>query len=312
MKSKIAVVLCIVLIFCITGCGAFFINGSRIGDIDHPCGGVQIIFFSEKLADHTALPDVEVTEKLRVLSWFPIDHALPALELFKERYGIPERERCEYNIIERTNVSYARRYEVLANMVASDDSPDMFPYEDRFFPWGIHMGLFEPVDDIIDFSAPEWDATRGFIEAHRFGGRDYTAITELVPSTGLLYYRKSIMEQYELEDPYELWQKNQWTWDVFLEHMEVFCNSEEIRHGVFGMYLDEAAIATAGTPLIGLENGKLVSNLDHGNIERAADFLQTLADREYRFPYNSMNFSNSMQGLRNRTILFWNDGPWQY
>jgi multiple sugar transport system substrate-binding protein len=265
--------------------------------------------YIEQLAQHASLPDLEVTEKIRWLSWYEPDENSPTAQLFRERYGLDENQR----IFEHINTSYAQRYEVLATMIASENSPDMFQFENKFFPWGVHQRLFEPVDDLFDFSAPEWDATRPYIDAHRWGGRDYTAITEIVNSTSLLYYRNSVIESHNLPDPYELWQSGNWTWDVFETMMAEFSNPEDDKWGIMGFYIDDAVIGTTGTPLIGINDGLLQSNLDHGNIERAASFMQKLALNDYRFPYHTLNnFIIDKNLLRSGGILFWNDGSWDY
>ena len=258
-----------------------------------------------------SLPDVEVTNKIRWLSWYMMNEQAPAFELFKERYSVPASEISGL-IIERIPVTYESRYETLSAMVASDNSPDIFQYEDRFFPYGAFMSLFAPIDDVIDLSGREWDATRAFIEAHCFGDKNYTAITELLPSTGLLFYRKSTMQQYAFDDPYELWIRNQWTWDEFEQMCEIFTDYASENYGVMGWYIDEAIIATTGTPLIGLKDGRLQNNLDHGNIERAMNFAQRISAYNRKQTLSGMFDSVDKTALRSRNNLFWNDGPWVY
>jgi multiple sugar transport system substrate-binding protein len=270
--------------------------------------------FFEQLAHHPALPDIEVTKKIRFMSWYPVDEESPTAQLFRARYGVPaQQDEDDRDVIERIPVIYSQRYERLALAVAGDTSPDMFHYEDSFFPWGIHQKIFQPVDGIFDFSAPEWDATRPYIEAHRFAGRDYTAITEIVNSTSLLFYLNSTIAIHNLTDPYDLWQSGNWTWDIFEEMLEAFSDFENHKYGVMGFYLDDAIIGTTGTPIIGLENGLLSNNLDHGNIERATSFMQRLALNDLRYPYHTISsYLIDRQILRARTILFWNDGAWEY
>jgi multiple sugar transport system substrate-binding protein len=260
----------------------------------------------------SSFPEVEVAEKIRWLSWYPMDEDAPAAQVFKARYGIPANSPND-EIIERINVSYAQRYEVLANMISSDSSPDMFQFEDRFYPWGVHQNLFDPICDVIDFSGPEWDKMRNVVEMFKWGGRYYAPVHQLANSSGLLFYRKTIMQQNSLDDPYDLWQEGKWTWDVFLDHLAAFTDVPNDRYGVMGFYIDEATIATTGTPLLAIVDGKLQSNMDHGNIERATTFMKTLADNQYRYPYDVLdNFTLNKQALRAGRILFWNDGPWEY
>jgi len=259
--------------------------------------------YIETLAQHSSLPNKRVTDPLKWVSWYKPDENSPTAQLYKEKYGVD-------TVFEHINVSYENRYDVLANMVASDNSPDVFHFEDKFFPYGAFMKLFEPLDNLIDFSGIEWDATRHYVENYRWGYQYYVPVTERGDSTSTLFYRKSVIEANRLPDPYELWQSGQWTWNTFEDMCEAFTDVQSNKYAVMGYYIDEALIASTGTPLIGLKDGLLLSNLDHGNIERATTFMQKLANRNYRYPYHTINnFNLDRSALQNGRVLFWNDYP---
>jgi multiple sugar transport system substrate-binding protein len=267
---------------------------------------------SESLATHEALPDIEVTQKLTYLTWYDVDENSTTAELYKAKYGVPEPEKGD-NIFNVIHTAYEDRLPMLNMLVASGDSPDLFPYCETYFPLGASFAAFAPVDDVIDFSGEEWDATRPLIEQHRLQGRDYTAITELSNSTSLLYYRKSVIEEAGLEDPYELWKKNRWSWGTFTEMCKIFSEPENGKYGIMGYYIDESAITTTGTAMVTLQDGELKSNLDNSRIERAMDFVQNLATNDLRYPYHEIsNFQILPTPFRNGDVLFWNDGPWRY
>ena len=70
-------------------------------------------------------PDLEVTERIEWMAWWPIDETTPAAILFKDVYGIPttgDNPDCDGMIFDYTNVSYADRYDKLSSHIASDDS----------------------------------------------------------------------------------------------------------------------------------------------------------------------------------------------
>jgi multiple sugar transport system substrate-binding protein len=266
---------------------------------------------AQQLKDHEALPDVEVTEKLKWLSWYGVDETSPTAELFKARYGIPDEARGE-NVINVLNTTYENRYQRLGALIMSGDSPDFFQFEERGFPYGVYANQFSPIDDLIDLSAPEWEPTRDIIELFKWGGKNYTAITELNNSSALLYYRQSVVQEAGLTDPYDLWQQNNWTWDTFRQMVQDF-SVPETKWGIIGYYIDEAAILSTGVGLISIEDGKLKSNMDDSRIERAMDFLQSLATNDFRFPYHiRTEFQISPAPFRGGEVLFWNDGPWQF
>ncbi|MCL1865927.1 MAG: extracellular solute-binding protein [Oscillospiraceae bacterium] len=259
-----------------------------------------------------AFPDVEVEKKIRWLSWYDIDEKSPAVEVFKARYGTPNPHNND-KVIDYIKVVYENRYEKLASMIMADQSPDIFRFEERFYPWGAFQEFFEPIDGVIDLSGKEWDNTRDVIDKLNWGGKNYVPVTNLVPSSALLFYRKTVIQENGLDDPYDLFRRGEWTWNALLRMCEVFSDPERDRYGIMGYYIGESAILSTGTPVIGLENGKLVSNIDHMNVERAMGFLKQLADKNYRYPYHeNSNFQLSPRDFRYGNVLFWNDGVWTY
>ena len=72
----------------------------------------------------------------------------PALEMFQSQFG----GRIEY-----INTPWDSRYDKLAVLVQADDSPDMFSAGDMdVFPKGAISGMFDPLDDYVDFSSELW------------------------------------------------------------------------------------------------------------------------------------------------------------
>jgi multiple sugar transport system substrate-binding protein len=261
-----------------------------------------------------ALPDLEVTEKLKILSWYDIDEKTPTPELFKAKYGIPnQKDEDDQFVFDLERVAYEARYERLVARIASNNSPDMIPFEERFFPWGVHKNLYDTIDGVIDLSGSEWDATRGVIELFKWGGKNYAPVTQLENSTSLLFYRKTVMNQEGFQDPYQLFLQGKWDWDAFEGMLKDFTNPSARKYGVMGFYIDEATILTTGVPMIGIVDGKLQNNMNHGSIERAMAFLKRLADNDYRYPYHTINeFRLNYNAFRSGEILFWNDGPWEW
>jgi multiple sugar transport system substrate-binding protein len=265
-----------------------------------------------ELAESPALPDVTVEKKLRWLSWYEMDETGPTAELFKAKYGIPEENKGE-NVIDRIQVSYEDRYPQLNALIAAGDSPDLFQFEERNFPWGVTANQYAPIDDLIDFSGSEWDNTREVIELFEWQGKNYCAVTEIANSPALLYYRKSIALEAGLDDPYDLWIENRWDWSAFMEMCQRFSDPANDKYGVVGFYIDEAAILSTGLGLLTIEDGQLKSNKDSGRIERAMDMLTQLATNNFRFPYHEISNFQILPGpFRNGNVLFWNDGPWRY
>jgi multiple sugar transport system substrate-binding protein len=273
-----------------------------IPNLDGDVGGTPT------LCAHHALPDVEVTHKLRAVSWLEPDENSPAAELFRQKYGVPEPEKGD-NIFEWIRVFYDSRYITLNSMLAAGEPLDMFQFDERAFPLGAYLGQFAPIDELINFNGSEWDATYDAIAQFKLHDRYYVAVTELTDSYSLLFYRKSVIQQHGLPDPYELWRRDNWTWDTFLEICEQFTDADSHRHAVAGWGLDCSVIPTTGTGLITLENGLLKNNMHDWRIENAMDFLHTLAVNDYRYPNHLNNFQIFFDDFVNGNILFWNEPP---
>ncbi|MCL1902913.1 MAG: extracellular solute-binding protein [Oscillospiraceae bacterium] len=276
---------------------------------------------AHELKEHEALPDIEIEKELRILSWYSLDEGSPTAELYKAKYW-PSIEtevnekgdevEVDRKIFEILNTSYENRYTRLTSLIMSGDSPDLFLFEERGFPYGVFKDQFSPIDDLIDLNAPEWEPTRDVIDLFQWGGKNYTAITELNNSSALLYYRKSVIQEAGLTDPAKLWEQNDWTWDTFRSMCQQFSKPDE-KWGIIGYYIDEAAILSTGTGIISIEDGLLKSNMDDSRIERAMDFLHELATKEFRFPYHEKtNYQIQPTQFRSGEVLFWNDGPWRY
>ena len=148
-------------------------------------------------------PDLKVDKRIKWMAWWDIDETTAAAELFKKAYGIPstgDDPSREGRIFEYINVAYGERYDKLATAIQTGDSPDLFPFEIRDFPYGVLKGRYQPVDKIIDLSSSKWDGARDVMDQFQLNGRYYCAIYE-ISFDSLLYYRKSVVEGAGLQDP---------------------------------------------------------------------------------------------------------------
>ena len=94
-----------------------------------------------------------------------------------------------------------------------------------------------------------------------------------------------------------------------------FTDPDNAKYAFDGYGLDHAFIATTGKPLIGLENGKLVSNLYAANIEKCMDMLRTFDDtqEQLRYPREIENsWAPSYNEWADGNTLFIEDGTWRY
>ncbi len=256
-------------------------------------------------------PDLEVTDRIKWMAHYPIDETTPAAILFKQTYGTPangEDPESEGMIFEYTNVAYAERYDKLGAAIASGDSPDLFPFDNMDFPYGVLMGRYQPIDGIIDIDSYKWDATRDLMEMYALNGKHYSAFPEIA-IYNLLYYRTSMIEEIGMEDPRELFYKGEWDWDTFLEFARAWQVSGEGRYVIDGYNPENDFLLSTGVPMIGNDGTKLVNNLNTPEVERAAALLLTLQSENLRYPRHELNsWTVNPSAWAKGNILFYGDG----
>lgn len=177
--------------------------------------------------------NIKVDTKLKFMAWYDIQEAAPSVELFKSMYGTPKNKPEGYESVADENVfvnvrvsNYANRYVDLAKLVQSDDSPDTFPFETSNYPYGIYQNLFQPIDGVIDTTTDDWADYKDIIDMFNWGGKVYTPIVDVNPAT-LLWYRKSIIEENGFDDPWELFEKGEWTWSKCMDMLRTFDDTQE-------------------------------------------------------------------------------------
>lgn len=259
----------------------------------------------------------KVDKKIKWLSWYDIDETQAAVEIFKAKYGVPEEGSTAYgadfanDVFAWENVAYGDRYDKLGKLVAAGDSPDMFPFEIDYFPLSAYMNMFQTIDGVVDTTTEDWSQYRDIMDKFTWGGKNWCAITE-IKMDYVLWYRTSIIEELGLEDPYELYQNGEWTWDKFMEMADKFQNSGEDRFAIDGWRAADHIEATTGVPIVSIENGKLKGNLYDPAVERAAAFIEKIAAEDYRYPWHLRGFSTNLRGWYNGEILFFSDGTALY
>ena len=270
----------------------------------------------DNIAEDTKL-ELTVDKKIKWLAWWDIDETQAAAELFKAQYGIPEEGDTSYgadfanDIFAWTNVAYGDRYDKLGQLVASGDSPDIFPFEIGYFPISAYMNMFQPIDGIVDTTTDDWSKFRPIMDDFMWANKNWCAITDINTST-LLWYRKTIIEEVGLEDPYELYKNGEWTWDKFLEMADTFQQSGDSKYVIDGWNVPDGFLATTGTPLVSIEDGKLVHHLNDPAVEKCMAFIETLATEDYRYPWDLNGYSTNQRAWFNGDTLFFLEGTWAF
>ncbi len=261
-------------------------------------------------------PDLEVTKRLKWMAWWDIDETTANAELFKEVYGIPatgDDPSREGRIFEYITVPYGERYDKLATAIQSGDSPDLFPFEIRDFPYGVIKGRYQPIDGILKLDGEKWDTARSVMDQFKLNNRYYCAVYE-ISFNSLLYYRKSVVEDAGLKDPRTLFENDEWTWDAFLDMARQFQQSGDGKFACEGYSTEADLLATTGTPIIGNDGVQLINNMKNANVERAMELLFTMQSENLRYPLHELNgWSVNPKAWAQGDILFYaNGGTWEF
>lgn len=263
------------------------------------------------LTDNSAL-DKELSNKtIKWLAHYDINPSAGAtkgteLELFEQKFE---------GKVEWVVADWDSRYTKLASLVLSHESPDFFPADDMdTFPKGAIKAMFQPIDDYVDLDSELWKESKNYCDQFLFNGKHYIAVIYPEPNLVCIYNTKTI-EDNSFDDPAELFQNDEWTWDKFQEMCKEFTNAEEEKYGLDGYWYANAISQTSGKPLIGMEDGKLVHYLNDPEVAKAQEFMYNLQKDNVCFDRSSNNWSTrgkgeTGDGLGSYLTLFIPTGLW--
>lgn len=208
----------------------------------------------------------------------------PALAMFEDQY---------HGKITWLWCDPAKRTETLTSMIQGGDTVDMVSFQTEDFPSGIRNDLFQPLDNYLDLSQPVWDGVRDAIENYALDNAHYI-IPYAIRDNLLLIYDRNICTESALDDPYQLYQSGEWTWETFLDMMQEFTAGDPDRYGITGN-VGRGILQSTGVQITG-------DHLEDPAIVNAENLLQEIADAQLYDPA----FYNSAQ----ENILFYAMEDW--
>lgn len=194
--------------------------------------------------------------------------------------------------VEYISTTSSEYFEKLAQLISSGDSPDLVRYEWMSFPHGVSKNLYAPLDDYIDFDSATWSGMKETIDNFNYSGKHYYIPYRMNAGVVLLYNATALENEGISEDPFELYQKGEWTWQAWKNIMVEWCNLGDDYYGVMPTgFVAMPFIVSTGTPLIDVdgENKQIINNMKDANVQRCQEFLQELAkeglvNAEYKNP----------------------------
>lgn len=189
------------------------------------------------------------------------------LSLFEQKGG-------KINYMRTTSM---KKYDDLATKILSEERPDMFWFEQKMtFPCNVLAGMFQPIDDIVDFDAPLWTDVKESAETFAINGKHYVAPVYFEIQS-ILTYNQDFIDENGLDDPYQLYLEGKWDWNSFREVMEdwVALGTEDEPHMGVNGWLHSHIFHSTGKSLVTFDaaSQKYVSNVNDADLERAANFL---------------------------------------
>jgi len=186
----------------------------------------------------------------------------------------------KYNVtIEWTETPYDQKFDKFTTTVLAGE-----PYADMVLFDQTEVGrvaalaqeeLIIPYDDIIDLSqskVPEEILETGRISTD---GKVYKLDTlGAVQNGGGMFYNKTMFEQAGLEDPYELVQKGEWTWEAMLDAAKALTTGDQYGLAADPNNLAEKSIMSNDARILDVETGEVV--MDDPDTIEALEFVADL------------------------------------
>lgn len=154
-------------------------------------------------------------ETLVIWTWWDNDEGtVEATAYFEELTGAT---------VEWVNVPWADYATKLISGVSSGTGPDICYVGPEAIPTYVNKNILIPASDYLNFENPAFTTyspqAEKILDYFTIEGKTYGLI-DAGPNTHKLYYRKDLLENAGLEDPYELFMNGEWTWDKWFELME--------------------------------------------------------------------------------------------
>ena len=314
-KKILALGLVLLMIFALVGCGS---KGRQIVEVTLSTEDAEAILAAAGITLPAAETVASAGSTIKWFAWYDSFHNYDEDEVvntgyftFKEKYG------CDIEWVETT---WAARFDELANLILGGTPPDFYPSSNETFPTYAIKGMFQPVDDYIDYNDPLWADMKDFVDKYfSLGGHRYIIATDngfesVVP------YNRRVIEEWGFDDPAELYYNDEWTWDVFYDMCLDFTDPDDDRYAIDGWAYSGAIMDSCGTQIVSLdlETNQYVSHVDDPRLERAAELLYNLSKNECIYPLWNNGWAtrngtdNEGSGVKEGLTLFYIRGTWAF
>jgi len=224
-----------------------------------------------------------------------------ALTMFEEKFG---------GTVEYYPTTFENRFSDLSTAILGGEGIDFFPIGslDGYIS-GIVNGMFQPVDDYVDFNSELWSDVKIANDQLAVNGKHFSLITDVVAGEVVIYNRKTI-EENGLDDPEELLANGEWTWDAYNKMLADFVDEDSGKSGIDGWWIEQPLYLTTGKGLISLDNGVLTSNIRSTEMERAMNYIYDIGRNSYLLDKSLYGWTTQEHFIGTGEELFYPCGLW--
>lgn len=297
IKKILALAVALTSVFAVAGCGSTGDSSSKVSTVKK----VKV----EDTQEIEAIPD-DAQKTIRWMGTYDLnpdekkgEDKSVEMTLFNNKGG-----KVEY-----TRVTDSEKFDQLASAImAQQNVPDIFKYEWMAFPAQVLKDMYQPVDDIVNFDDPLWADVKTAADKFVMGGKHYVAPISFTVGT-LMMYDQDVIDAEGLDDPYELYQNNEWNWDNWYDMMSEFVSNAPAdveRFGINGWFQTQV-IQQTGKTMVNYDGEKFTNNINDPDIERAEDLLYQVGKNNL---VNGNWLGNAKQALKDGNLLFYCMGSW--
>ena len=193
---------------------------------------------------------------------------------YMEKYGGPNIDFITY--------TYGECGMKLQAMVLAENAPDVYKLRDRDLVTLMFSNVWSDITNDFDWDNRNWCDLAPFMQYVTVDGK-ILAAPEMNANT-MIWFNRTIFEEYGLEDPLELWEKNQWTKDNF----DNICRKLTVKEGGntsiygygFGHTWIREVFAMYDANFVLYDGSKYVDNMDDPKIADAISYINQMGSVE--------------------------------
>lgn len=188
---------------------------------------------------------------LKIWNWNPTSEYLGAatvIENFEKQTGIT---------VKWQTVNFDQYQAQLTAVVASGDVPDLARTRTTN---PVILQNFQPLSvSGYDFTDAAWDQVA--LNDYSYNGKAFAAMLKNthLGTANILMYNSALIDQYDLEDPYQLWKNNKWTWDKFIDICRKYKKAANAEFATSSFSMEPWFNICGMLGPIDLQNGKFVN-----------------------------------------------------